>query len=299
MPEEVIQGVSLEPSIESPADAPAPGAPEPDESEPEGVVEVQGRRMVDVSVLAAERRRAREIAERGVREREVAPLQQQAQDAAQLREALAAARPYVELVRQHPELLQAPEPLPLEQQISDEEALAEARDLELYEAGTGQLDVTRARRIIAKRRTEAYEAAQQVAQSVVAPHARQTATAASGQNFAWAAGQRDAAGQPLVDHRLLAELWAPFHQQAPELAADPQVAEVLLDAAIGRQLRLHQRGSPGREPIYSEAAGGRPQGTFPINDVGRKLAKAAGMTEKQFHEAGKGYNPTGTSVIGE
>ena len=53
------------PSLESQPIQQPPAEPEqtaqPDDAEPDGVVEHQGRRMVDVSVLAAERKRVNRV----------------------------------------------------------------------------------------------------------------------------------------------------------------------------------------------------------------------------------------------
>src|SRR3990167_6646567 len=151
-----------------------------DDAEPEGVVEHAGQRMVPVSVLAAERRRIRETTERTIREKELDPLRQTEQ---QLRNALNEARPYIDLIKQHG-VPQAPKPTKAEELISDEDAAAEARDLELYDGKTGQPDIQRAKRIIARRRSDVTSAAQQAAQAAVGPITSASAQSQSRENFA-------------------------------------------------------------------------------------------------------------------
>lgn len=288
------------PTLDSPPITQAPPEPEPaqaaDDAEPESVVEHQGRRMVDVSVLAAERKRVREATERAIREKELTPLQQKAQEADQLRAALAEVRPILEAVKQHG-LPKAPEPTPLEQQITDDEASAEARDLELYDARTGQPDVARARRIIARRRTDMQSAAQQAAQAAVGPITSQTAQQTSRHNFVQMATRRDAQNQPLVDPKVLAELWA---QLPAELTAHPEVGELILDAAIGKSVRTTGRVQrPAREPLISEPSGGRTGPAYQMNRLAQSIAREAGMTDKQFSEAAKAYQPGASNTLGD
>src|SRR3990167_8539195 len=229
-----------------------PAGTEADEEPIEApIVETQGRKLVDVSVVASERKRAREKGERAVREKEVAPLQAKAQRADQLEAALAAAKPYIDLVRQHPEWLKPAEPSGPESAVPEAEAAQEARELELYDV-TGALDVARARRIIARRRTEASAAARQAAEQVVAPLQAGTAQAASRQNFVAMAQLSDAAGQPYVDPKTLAEMWAQFPPEPPQ---HPGVARVLLGGGIGRHRRTIPRDRS--RPTSSEAPGGR------------------------------------------
>src|SRR3990167_7797310 len=108
-----------------------PAGTEADEEPIEApIVETQGRKLVDVSVVASERKRAREKGERAVREKEVAPLQAKAQRADQLEAALAAAKPYIDLVRQHPEWLKPAEPSGPESAVPEAEAAQETRECE-------------------------------------------------------------------------------------------------------------------------------------------------------------------------
>lgn len=289
-------GLSQGQSLESQPTASEPVQPD-DTAEPEGVVEVQGKRLVDVGILAAERKRVREATERQIREKELTPLQARAQRADELERAIMEVRPHIEYLRSHPEVMEPPKPTSAEDQVSDEEALAEARDLELYEAGTGAPDVKRAKRIIARRRGEVTQAARAVAEQVIGPVTQGSAQQASRQNFAVMASQRDADERPLVDAREFANLWAQF---PPELTQHPEVGQVLLDAAVGRAARQGKRVSaPARGPILSESAGGRPGAGFQQHELERKMAKAAGMSQKAYESGAKEFVPGAINVIGE
>ena len=292
MPEDLSQAVSLESAPEELPSTPAAEAPDED-AEPEGAVEVSpGRRMVDVSVVAAERKRAREAATRAVREQELAPLQERANRADALQEALNAARPYVDLVKQHPELLKPAAPLPIEQQISDDEAAQEARDLQLYNAQS-QLDIPTAKKIIARRRTETQQAATQAAQQAMGPMQQSHAEQASRQNFAYMASLKDSNGAPLVDPKVLAEEWV---QLPADLTQHSQVGEVVLERAIGKMHRQGKRITPAhREPVFSESPGGRTAGPVVLTELDRKL----GLTEKDLKGSAAKFVPGGISVIGD
>lgn len=271
----------------------APLPPEPDaaaDAEPDGVVEVQGRRMVDVSVVAAERRRVRDVTERTIREKEVAPALAAAREADDLRTALRDAQPYLNHLRQHPELLEPAAPTSQESQVTEAEARDEARDLELY-AADGQPDVARARRIIARRRTEVQSAATQAAAAAIEPLTSQTANAASRNNFVQMATQ----GRGQVDPAVLAQLWA---QLPHELTQHPQVGELVLNAAIGHSVRAAGGRSPA-PPILSEPSGGRSGPAFQMTPLTRKIAHASGMSEQAFAAGAKGYRPNDINVLGD
>lgn len=278
----------------------ADATPEAEDAEPDGVVEVApGKRMVDVSIVAAERRRARETAERR-KDQEYEPLKQAAAERDQLRAALAEVRPIIEQVRQRPELLQPPKPTPIEEQISDEDATQEARDLELYRSD-GQPDIVRAKRIIARRYKEASHAARQATEAVVGPITSHTAQQASRQNLERLALQRDPDGEPvlgrLVDPQTLAKLWA---QLPPEMTQHPEVAEIVLDAAIGQSVRKGGRvARPERGPVISEPAGGRGGPAWTPNDTAKKIAREAGLSDKDLAASAKTYVPGGINVIGD
>jgi hypothetical protein len=262
--------------------------PEDDNAEPEGVIVAEGgKRLVDVSVLAAERRRVREATTRQ-KDQELTTLREQHDRVSQ---ALNEARPYVDIVKQHPELLKPAQPTSLEQSITDDEASQEARDLQLYKAD-GTLDLSTSKKIIARRRNETQQAASAAAREAVAPLQAATAEDRSRQHFARMCQLRDADDKPLVDPKVLAAEWVKL---PADLTQDPQVAETVLDAAIGRMIRSGKRVSPSeRQPVYSEAPGGRTTQTVQLTDSARKL----GLTQEDMKTASKNFNPNGVSVIG-
>jgi len=288
MPDDLSQSGEFDrPALESTPEAIPEPTPEP---EPDGVVDVPGRgRMVDVSVVAGERKR--------VREREVAPLREQLRQHQEqlttLQQHLQAAQPYLQLVQQHPELLRTEQPTTEEQQIPEEEAERYARRFDLYDPQTSTPDVKRARAIIADHRRETRQIAQEAAREAVTPLQHMSAEHASRANFVHMAQLRDADGRPLVDPRILATEWAAL---GPELTQYPQVAEVVLNAAIGKMHRTGGRVPPSdREPLLTEAPGGRAAMPLKLSTLDQKL----GLTDKDLKAAASRFVPGGVSLIGE
>lgn len=274
MPDDLNPSASLE--------SPPTTTPEP---EPEGVVEVQGQKLAPVSAIVAERERVRHTErERAAKERE--PLQQQLAQTQQQAQQLAAE---LDALRQAHAPKQPDVP-----DIPDDEAERVAREFELY-TPTG-LDLSRAKRVIARQRAEITKVAQQVAQEAVRGPQEDIFRQASKQNFIWAASQRDAHGNPIVDPKALAEQWA---QLPAELTSKPEVAEHLLNTVAGRMMRTGQRPptAPQQEPTFTEAAGGRRSAPYTMTTMGKRLATASGMTEKAFTDVAKTYQPGATNFL--
>lgn len=289
MPDDLSQAIPLDEPF--PGTDPEPPAPDED-AEPDGAIEVHpGRRMVDVSVVVAERKRARESTEKRLRDTELAPLKAKADQAEALQQALDAARPYVELVQQHPQWLQQ-QPVNPEDSISDEEAEQEARELQLYNAES-QLDIRTAKRVIAKRRAEAYQIAQQATRDAVAPYAEQTAAQAQREQFLSMVHELGADDILTPEH-----LARQFAELGPNLTQHPQIARVALERAVGQAYlkRRQSRGAPPpREPLYSEAPGGRQSPPLTLTDTARKL----GLSKADLDASNKTFVPGGASPIGE
>lgn len=263
------------------------------EPEPEGVIEVQGQKLVPISALITERTRAREATEERLR-KEYEPLKVKAQQTDQLAADLEAIQPHLEYLRQHPELMEPKaEAAPT---ISDEEAEKYARRLELY-TPTG-LDLRRAKQIIADNRAEITRVAQEAAQQAVQPALQATAQQVSRQHFLWAAQQRGSDGRALVDPAILAAEWAKL---PAELTARPEVAQHVLKAAIGESAVSGKRqpAPDDREPLFTEAPGGGRQEPYRLSPLERRVAKDAGLNEQQWADRAKQYQPDRLNVLGD
>ena len=275
------------------ADPPAPPEPvveapipEAREVEPEHLVEApDGKRLNVGPIIAAERKR---IAEQ--KDREYEPIKQRTQQLEQ----------EVQRLRQ---LAQPPAPEPAkEPDISDDEAAAEAKDLQLYTADS-QPDIKTAKRIIQKRRQEALQVAEMVTARTLAPLQQVQAKDRSTQYFIASVTEKDQDGQPLFATRQEQEAFATFWAEQPDsLTSDPQAAEVFLNAYVGQRARTTKRAQPPPvrlEPIQTETPGGRGAPAYQMTAMDRKFANASGMTEKQYAEHTKGFQKDRTLIIGD
>lgn len=250
--------------------------------------------MVPLTALEAERKRARETTETRVRA-ELAPAIKDAEQAKQLQADIAALRPQLEYLQAHPELLKE-QKTDQDDDIPDEKAERYARQYELYTASG--LDLPRAKRIMRDNQAEIARVARTVAQETVEPLRQMSATQASRANFVWAASQKTDDGRPLVDHKALATMWASF---PAELTAQPDVARVVLNAAIGEAVRSNTPAPhvAEYEPVHSEAPGGGPATSYRISDVERRVAKSQGIKESDWTSRAKTYRPGEFNVLGE
>lgn len=262
----------------------------PPEADPEGAIDVQGQKFVPVSALVAERNRARETTEERLR-REFEPVKAQADQAARVQADLAAIQPQIEYLNQHPELLQPK--ADAGPQVSDEEAEKYARRLELYTASG--LDTRRAKQIIADNRVEMTRVAHDAAEQAIKPAMQATALQSSRQNFVMLAQRRGADGRPVVSPEALAKQWAKLD---PALTANPDVAETVLRIAIGESAMTGGPGPLEREPLYTEAPGGATQ-PYRMSGMERTMAKTAGLTDQQWTDRAKQYQPDRLNVLGD
>jgi hypothetical protein len=275
-----------------------PQTPPVDDPEPEGIFEVEAkpgekRKVVEVGVVAAERKRVREAtAEKLTKEFE--PLKQKAEQFDRLQADVQAMQPYIEHLKAHPELMKQSQP-PEIQQVGDEEAERYARHYELYTAQG--LDLNRAKRMIADNRAEMRRVAQETAQEVVKPYAQSSDVQASRQNFLWAAQQKDGQNRPLVDPAFLAEEWS---KVPAELTARPEVAQVILNAAIGQAARAGKLppAAPTNEPVFSEPSGGR-SAPYQISTLEQRVARNIGLSDSDWTKSAQTYKPDAINVLGD
>jgi len=92
-----------------------------------------------------------------------------------------------------------------------------------------------------------------------------------------------------ADQRALAELWAGFPHG---LTANPEVAQVVLNAALGQRLRSRkaQPAAPGREPLVTESAGGN-RTAYTMSNVEKKVAQSVGVSSADWEKSAKTYQP--------
>lgn len=267
------------PIEETPPEAIQTATVEPAEETHEEAVELKpGEKYVPLSALMAVRN-------------ENKALKPQAAKAAELESQLNELRPYADFVKANPQLLQPrQEPAPPPDPTKDPAIEQYARRFDLYTAD-GKPDVERAKAIIDDNRAVAREEANKLLEPVRNETLAQRAVA----NVTWMTQQKDAAGNPLAQEHIDAVVRSITGQmtkaQALKVLADPAVVQVTTDTAWGRQARSARpvAQKPPGEPLHVETAGGG-QGV-PITDASRRLAKSAGISDKDFEASAKKFQP--------
>lgn len=263
------------------ADA-TPPAPADDEAD-EGVVEavsVAGQKMVPLAELIKTRKEAKAA------KAHLQQLQPQLEQAARVAQQVEEIRPYAELIKANPQLIEmaqqatrhsAPQTI---QPEHDQDAVDLAQDMGWYVPATGELDVARGQRWLAKLDARATRKAQ----AEVEPIRQQTVQGQAAVMRQRVAAIRDKSGAPVASEESLNQV---FSMVPPELSANPQVAFVLTMAAAGfdkYQGRTppapSQAPQPQTPPIYTESVGRR--GPAPISEELAKMGARFGLTEKDL-----------------
>ncbi len=276
------------PPTEPPADAAPAPAPPPEGEKPAEVesVEVGGQKYVPLSVLKAERDKRQQLQ----------PLAQRAQELEQWAQAN---KPYIDFLQANPDFLRQrpaapPEPMP---DPVDQDAIEYAKDFDLYDA-SGQPDVARARRIMARNAT----IAQRQAQQLVEPFQQQQLQAQAAQNYHFLLNLKHQDGSQ-IDPRVVDFVWQKAMAEPDglkTLANQQSVASIAL-MAIGADA-MWKKQQPATTttpppPVYTEASGGLPQTRPAISRLEERVARERGVTPAQWSDTLKGFKPGQTNVL--
>ena len=263
-----------------------------EEEEPDGVVvNPQGEKLVPLAALHAERTKAKEA---GRLRHENEQLKQRAARADELEGWVTQARPYVDGLRNRPDLLeqlQRPKAAPDAAQVPDEVAERLARTAELY-TPEGRPDIERGRMIASTVR----QLAKEEAQAMVAPAMRLTAQQTSTQWFRQALQVKDQQGRT-VSEAALREAWGTV--PAELIVQDPQIAVTLLRVARGIDAETAKAAPvlPESEPIFTEPSGGQRQsGALPANLLTR-AARRLDVSEKSLAQTMNKFKPGQANVL--
>ena len=273
------------------ATAPAPEAPPadvvPPEAQPAEVesVDVGGQKYVPLAAVLAERSEKRALKEKAAR-------------ADALEQYVNESRPYVEFLKNNPQLLQPRQPDPVPSAApqtppaDDPETLEAARLLDFYMGdGSGRLDATRGAKLRAMIRAEA----EKIADSRVKPIYDQTYQSQSQVNFQRALQLKDPNGRS-PSEASLRQIWQTV---GPEITADPRAAGILAMTALGIDA-MGQRpivAPPASAPLMTEASGGTTRSVRPLSDLERKLAAERRVPEVKWQELTKGHKVGHTNVL--
>ena len=284
-----VPPVPAPPAVAPPPPAPVVAAPPvvPEPEPEEGVVELGGERLVPLAALQAERQQRKQLGER-------AALADRLE--AQLNEN----RPYVEFLRNNPQLLQRQAPAPAAPQPpgpapSDPRAMRIAQRLSLY-TPDGKPDLESAQDVLAVAREIAVETSRQA----VAPMVHQSMGAQSEANFRTVlTGLKDADGRPPTEQSLRA-VW---NAVGPQATSDLQVAGMLGLLAIGADRSLGGVKSPvappAQQPAFSESSGGQPRPRAVMTGLETQIATDRNIAPTKWQELTKGHQTGRPSVLEE
>lgn len=237
-------------------------------------VEVEGQKFVPLQALLKEREGKKEIQDK------ISALEQQ----------LAAQKPLIEFLNQHPVLTQPPAPTAPVGHTEDVEAQEVAAELYFYKPD-GSLDVERGR----KHLDRIERRAEQIADKRIQPLLQTSHQQQADVNFQRIAGNTKGLHPDA--------LRAVFAQVPVEVSADPQNAALLGLVALGLQSAMGRgpaQAAPAQTPppvVMTEPSGGTPVGRPPVTDFGRRMAADRGRSEKEWAANAKGFMPGRSSAV--
>ena len=261
----------------APITPPAAPAPEP---EPDAV-DIGGQQMVPLAALHAVRA-------------ELKPLKEQAAQLAEVKQWYTQAKPYVDFLQAHPDLLtkQTTQPVsPVAAPVLNPAHLEIAKMMDLY-TPEGQPDVARAGQIA----TFIETIAEQKADAKVKPLTEQTAKSKSEQNFQRALATATPDGRK-VKADVLREIWA---NVPSEMTADERTASLLVYSALGYEV-MHTPHTPGQQtplaPPVSEPPGGRLTPAASLTPLDERIANLRSITPQRYAENVTGFVKGRPSVL--
>lgn len=274
--------------------APAAAPPPEEEADLPDAVDVEGQPMVPLAAIKSMRE-------------ELKAAKAKAAEAEKVQEEVNRIRPYVDFVAQNQQLFrqgqqppEAPKP-PVEgaAAVSDDEALAYAKDLELWNTKTGTYDLDRAKRRIAEDRKKYRAEAEAIVNERLQPLKQQGAEQRAAVNLQQLAQTKDAYGRPVNEQYLAQVLEQPFRQlgrdRVIDILSEPAAAQLFLQQAAVLQTQREPVTQPQRvgDALHVERAGGATR--YVMTDSERRLARENRISEKDWIDSAKkikdgGYN---------
>lgn len=262
-----------------------PAAVTPDEAETEAsalAVDMGGNKMVPLSALIAAKREGK-----GHRDR-VKELEPQIAEAQKIGARLDAAQPIIDALTKDPTLRAQALRIsqggtrtsatgteqPDETQDPDAAAFAELNQFYMPDGMT--LDVARARRgleLLDRRSGRQTD-------ERIAPLAGVTLSARANENIRAAMNATDNDGTPWATRESIEEV---VRELPRNMLADPKVADVILNTAIGVDRRKGRTPKPIDEPLFLDRnSGGGRQREAPLSAMERRHLEASGISEKDY-----------------
>lgn len=271
-----------------PAQAPAatpPPTPQADPDEAQAVEVPNAGKMVPLAALKAVREENKGLKAQTAR---LEQLEQYARDA----------QPYVDFIKQNPQLVQQRQQPQAPTADADPKLVKIAKSLDFYTTD-GKPDLERARNHQALIREEA----QEIANQVVQPVAMNTYSQAAQRNWQTAVQEKLPNGAA-IDTNLLTIAWQGVQRVNPAALADPNTIRFIINNVMAEQMRANptmyqQPAAPGRPPVVTENVGARPNASNRMNDTQRAIVAGRGIDDKKFGELTAGFNPGRMNVLEE
>ena len=274
-------------AAEPPVDPPAP---EPDEDAIPEAVEVQpGVRVVPVGVVKALRD-------------EIKALKPQAQRAHELEQEVNQSRPYVDFLRNNQHLLQPQPAAPAPPQGLDPGLEEVGKAIDLWGLD-GQVSAQKIGVL------DAYveKKARAIAEQMVAPLQEATHKQQAAANVQNIMQTTKVGGKPMDPQYLKTAIQAitaspdMSHADKLRILADPNVAGLIKRVAQGLQAEAMGAAAPpvpvpADPPLHRESAGGGSD-QIVLNENSKRLARVAGISEKDFVDRARKYVPGRSNVL--
>lgn len=263
---------------------PALTTPDDDETELEAseiVTDAKGNKTVSLSTMLRYKKEAKTLSKR------VKELEPVAARAEEVNGRLDRAQPLIDAIVSNPKLRAealriaggtrtTADSAPLVDEADDPDAAAIAEEFGHYLADGQTPDVARGRRILA--RLDARHGKQ--TDDRIRPLAGLTMNDKANQNLREAEAMVDKDGTPLATKESIQEM---AKQLPPQLLANPQVIDMVINSAIGLDRRKGRTPKPVDEPVFMERQGGgfrRQEST--ISPEEKKQLERLGLTEKDY-----------------
>ena len=289
MPDDVL----TTPASVDPAETPTPAEPageaaEPEPEVPEGAIEQGGQVMVPLAALKSEREKVKALKPKADQYEQLAGWVQQA-------------KPYVDFLAAHPELVTraaapAAEPTtPAGPAPDDTVAEQLAKTLDLYTT-EGKPDLSRAKSLIGTVEALAEKKAQALVKPVQDLNVQGRAMAHYHEAVA-ASAPNGAKVDPAI-------LWQVWQNADPRILATPQGAAAAWALALGMasmQAAPTPRtvAAPGGPPVVTEPPGGSGVRAGVLSDLDQRVVQVRGMDPKKYQEYARAFKPGETNTVEE
>lgn len=254
---------------------------EPDAEAAALAVDMGGNKMVPLSALIAAKKDGKAARDR------VKELEPIAESATRIGTQLQSAQPIIDAVLNNPRL--RAEALryangtrtsaDTTDQPDDPDAIAMAEEMGFYQADGTTPDAARGARVLAK--LDARHGKQ--TDERLRPLASVTLGGKAESNIRAALAATDGDGTPWATRESIEEV---VKQLPRELLADPQVADLILNNAIGIDRRKGRTPKPQDEPLFLERQGGGTRTReVPLTAFEQRHIQASGISEKEYRAA--------------